>query len=220
MRRVDDLLVTGAGVSTRAFVQRAINEGLSGFECLVGVPGTMGGAARMNAGGVLGCIGNRIEFVRGYTRGGAPYLFPRESCEFGYRTSNLAETFVTEVAVRMEPTRADLKARTRKIFSEKRRMQPLFDATAGCMFKNPALPGGESAGLLLDRAGAKGISVGGAAFSTVHANFVLNLGGATCRDVMEVLEAGHQRVFDHFGVDLKLEVEIWKKEEAGALRVA
>lgn len=223
LRRVVEkgpVLVAGAGASTAALVSRSVRRGLAGLECLVGVPGTIGGAVRMNAGGRLGFVGDRVRWVRGVTRTGEPFRFDRESCGFEYRTSRLAGTFVTEVALELVPTDRDLRAETRALFAAKKASQPLAAATAGCMFKNPGLPGGESAGLLLDRAGMKGVARGGARFSPVHANFVENRGDASARDVMELLVEGRRRVLDRFGVDLALEVELWSEEGERAALVA
>ncbi len=209
--RCGNLLVAEAGAGTTAFVNRAVREGLAGFECLVGVPGTMGGAVRMNAGGRHGALGDRVVWVSGLTRTGEPWRFGRGACGFRYRGSGLGGTFVTEVAVEMTPSGADLAARRRAIFAAKRATQPLFAATAGCMFRNPSLPGGESAGWLLDRAGAKGLRAGGAVVSPLHANFIVNRGGATFADVMSLIRTAHRMVRDRFGVDLALEVEIWAR---------
>lgn len=223
LRRVVErgaVIVAGAGVPTASLVSRSVRLGLSGLECLVGVPGTIGGAVRMNAGGRPGSIGDRVLWVRGVTRSGEPFRFGREGCGFAYRTSRLGGTFVTEVALELVPTDRDLRTETRAIFTAKKASQPLAAATAGCMFRNPVLPGGESAGLLLERVGMKGVDRGGARFSPVHANFVENRGDASSRDVMELLGEGRRRVLDRYGVDLALEVEVWSEKEDRAPLVA
>jgi UDP-N-acetylmuramate dehydrogenase len=96
-----------------------------------------------------------------------------------------------------------------EILRTKSARQPLRAATAGCVFKNPSLPGGESAGWLLDREKLKGVSRGGAAYSDLHANFIVNRGGATSAEVMELVDEGRRRVFERYGVELELEVEVW-----------
>ena len=212
-----DVVVAAAGVSTATLVSRAVSLGLDGLQCLVGVPGTIGGAVRMNAGGAPGSIGDRVLWVRGQDSRGEPFRLGRRECGFAYRASALAGSFVTEVGLRLEPTDRDLRRETREIFARKKATQPLTVATAGCMFKNP--PQG-SAGALLDRAGLKEVSRGGARFSPVHANFVENRGDATFKDVAELLTEGHRRVLDGFGVDLALEVLVWTREEEGQLLVA
>ena len=118
--------------------------------------------------------------------------------------------------VNRTPDRAvDLAARMKEIFLAKKAVQPLGAATAGCMFKNP--PEGPGAGALLDRAGVKGLAIGGARFSSLHANFVENAGGASYADVCALVREGHRRVLDAFGVDLSLEVKVWCDEEEAPL---
>jgi len=212
---VDGTTITaGAGVMTGRLVARAVRHGLSGLLCLVGVPGTVGGAVRMNAGGRHGSIGERVTRVRGLTVSGEEFTFGRESCGFGYRTSRLAGTFVTEIELELPPTSMDLSTRVREVYAAKRFAQPLEAATAGCMFKNLGLPGGESAGKLIDLAGLKGHVCGGARISPKHANFVENRGDATCGNIRTLVRIARDRVYAEFGVDLEMEVEFWSRERS------
>jgi UDP-N-acetylmuramate dehydrogenase len=211
------LLIAGAGVPTGMLVGRAVRSGLSGLECLVGVPGTAGGAVRMNAGGKYGTIGDRVAWVRGLTARGEEYVFPTEACGFGYRESRLAGTFVTEVALALTPSAENLTGRVRRIFEEKKAVQPLRAATAGCMFRNPARACGESAGRLIDLVGLRGYVCGGARISPLHANFVENRGDATFEDVLTLVRMARSLVYSRYGIDLSLEVEIWRKEEEALL---
>ena len=160
----------------------------------------------MNAGGATGSVGERVLWVRGYTRYGDPFTFSREGCGFRYRASRLAGTVVTQAAFRLVPGGDGLRGRVHEIFAKKKASQPLSAKTCGCMFKNPSLPNGESAGFLLDRTGMKGRTVGGARISPLHANFVENRGDATFTDVYALLTEGFRRVRDRFGVLLELEV--------------
>ncbi|MEN8151847.1 MAG: UDP-N-acetylmuramate dehydrogenase [Planctomycetota bacterium] len=210
-------VTAGAGVPTGTVVSRTVRNGLDGLLCLVGVPGTVGGAVRMNAGGVHGSVGECVREVRGLTAGGEPFTFGPEACGFGYRTSRLAGTFVTEVVFELERSEEDLSRRVREIYAAKRFAQPLEAATAGCMFRNPGLPGGESAGKLIDLAGLKGHVAGGARISPKHANFVENRGDATSMDIGTLVATARSRVFAEFGVELELEVEIWSREESALL---
>ena len=187
---------------------------------LAGVPGTVGGALRMNAGGAHGAIGESVLWVRGFDRRGRAFRFSREGCGFRYRGSRLGGLFVTRAALALTQDGSGIRERVDRIFAEKRASQPLTAATAGCTFKNPGLPGGESAGWLLDRAGVKGLARGGAVYSELHANFIVNRAAASCADVEDLIREGRRRVFDRFGVDLELEVEVWKREEEGALLIA
>lgn len=214
------VLVAGAGVSTAALLSRAVGASLAGLECLVGVPGTVGGAVRMNAGGRYGFLGDRVLRVRGVDAHGEAFCWSAEECGFGYRSSRLAGSFVTEATFVLEPCDGDLRSRIRAIYEEKKASQPLRAATAGCMFRNPARGSTRSAGALLDAVGMKGVSRGGARYSPVHANFVENRGDARFSDVMELLIEGRRRVLDGHGVRLALEVEVWMREEEGAQLVA
>ncbi|MHC4471122.1 MAG: UDP-N-acetylmuramate dehydrogenase [Planctomycetota bacterium] len=213
-----DLAIAGAGLSLPRLLGRTVAMSLGGLECLAGIPGTVGGAVRMNAGGAHGAIGDRVAWVRALTRTGEPLHIDRRTCGFGYRKSGLCGLFITEVALRLEPRAARLRSRIREIFESKRATQPLSAASAGCLFKNPHLPGGESAGWLLDRVGVKGLARGGAVFSTRHANFLTNRGGATFKDMTTLIAEAHRRVLERYGVDLAMEVEIWRRDEDRALR--
>jgi UDP-N-acetylmuramate dehydrogenase len=212
-----DVLLAGAGVPIATLIQRAARQRLGGLEVLSGIPGTLGGAVRMNAGGAFGSIGDRVLFVRGFTSGGEEFLRDHGACGFVYRGSLLGGTFVTEVALRLEPGAEDVGGRAREILSKKSATQPLSAATAGCVFKNPEDPLGRSAGYLLDRAGMKDVACGGARVSPRHANFIENRGGAAFDDVITLLAEGRRRVLDLFGIRLCLEMEVWPREDGGAL---
>ena len=204
----------GAGVSIASLVAKAAARGLSGLECLAGVPGTVGGAVRMNAGGAHGAIGESVSEVLVFALWGEPIRFDRRACGFGYRTSRLAGTFICEVTLVLQPAESrDVVRRTAAILADKRASQPLSTATAGCMFKNPDRALGASAGRLLDQAGMKGHERGGARFSPMHANFIENLGGARFGDILGLAREGRERVYDRFGIDLELEVEVWRRED-------
>jgi UDP-N-acetylmuramate dehydrogenase len=194
-----------------------VRNGLDGLLGLVGVPGTVGGAVRMNAGGAHGWIGERVRRVRGFSSRGDPFTLGPDACGFAYRTSRLAGAFVTEVELELVPTEEDLRTRVREVFAAKRFSQPLEAATAGCMFKNPDLPGGESAGKLIDLVGLKGRVRGGARISPKHANFVENRGDATSGDIRALLRLARDRVFAEYGVELSLEVEVWSRKESALL---
>jgi UDP-N-acetylmuramate dehydrogenase len=216
---VDGPVVTAqAGASLPALVNRAAAAGLAGVEGLAGIPGTVGGAVRMNAGGRFGEIGDRVTEVRGFRPDGLPFVLDRAGCGFQYRGSGLDGSFVTGVTLRLEPSGADIRGRVRDLIATKAATQPLAAATAGCTFRNP--PGGRSAGELLDRAGLKDVTCGGARFSPRHANFVENLGGATFADIVRLIEEGRRRVWSEFGIRLELEVEVWRRVPEETLAVA
>jgi UDP-N-acetylmuramate dehydrogenase len=210
-------VVAGAGVPLSSLIRRAANRGLAGLEPLAGIPGSIGGSVRMNAGGAHGSIGDSVLWVRGYTSRGEEFRLSREECGFSYRRSFLGGTFLTEVALGLRPSTADLTGVAREILTRKAATQPLSAATAGCVFKNPEDRLGRSAGYLLDKVGMKNEARGGARVSELHANFIENRGGAAFGDVIALLEVGHRRVFEHFGVRLSLEMEVWPREEGKSL---
>jgi UDP-N-acetylmuramate dehydrogenase len=203
----DGEVVAGAGLRTSVLLGRTRERGLGGLECLVGYPATVGGVARMNAGGKWGVAAERIEKVRVVGAGGVVRELTAEQCRFGYRTSALADCVVAEVVFRL-PTVDVVEYRRRidEIHREKAALQPLSAFSAGCVFKNPKAA---SAGKLVDECGLKGLRVGGAEVSTVHGNFIVNTGGATALDVHELIDRVRETVERRAGVLLELEVEVW-----------
>jgi UDP-N-acetylmuramate dehydrogenase len=201
-------VTAGAGVTNAQMLQATRARGLSGLQCLVGYPGTLGGAVRMNAGGTPGYVGPLVERVRGVDASGRIVERSAAECGFRYRGSDLGDLVVTEVDLLldgdMDPEEYALRCRA--IYDHKRATQPLRLPSAGCVWKNPP---GDAAGRLVDAAGCKGLRAGGAEVSTMHANFIVNRGGATCGDVLSLMEQVRLRVHDRFGVELQREVIHW-----------
>ncbi len=203
----DGEVVAGGGLRTSVLLARTLERGLGGLESLVGYPASVGGAARMNAGGRWGCAGDRIERVRVAGPGGVVREMSAEECRFGYRTSALAGFVVAEVTFRLPLVeRSACRTRIEAIRREKAALQPLAARSAGCVFRNPP---GHSAGRLVDECGLKGLRVGGASVSTVHGNFIVNDGGATAADVLALVDRVREGVERRAGVSLELEVEVW-----------
>jgi UDP-N-acetylmuramate dehydrogenase len=203
----DGRVTAGAGLRTSALLGRTRERGLGGLQCLVGYPATVGGAARMNAGGKWGSTGAVIESVCVVGAGGLVRNLTAEQCAFGYRTSSLGGSVVAEVTFRLprvDP--GEYRRQIDEIHRQKAASQPLSRHSAGCIFKNPA---GASAGFLVQEAGLKGLRVGGAVVSEVHGNFIVNDGGATAADVHELIDRVRERVHAAYGVNLQLEVEVW-----------
>ncbi|MGH7144841.1 MAG: UDP-N-acetylmuramate dehydrogenase [Planctomycetota bacterium] len=199
-------LEVGAAFGFQELVHRAAQLGLSGFEKLTGIPGSVGGVVRMNAGGKLGEIGDRIVAVRAVV-GEEVVTLSRAECRFGYRDSALKDHIVIGAVVEGIPgDRAAIQQATREFARYKASVQPMQLPSAGCMFANPA---GGSAGKLIDEAGLKGARVGGAMVALKHGNFLYNAGGATCADFLHLIGWVRSRVYDSFGVELKLEVQTW-----------
>lgn len=201
------LLRAGAGAPLQRLVALTAKEGLSGLEPLAGIPGTVGGAVVMNAGGRHGCIESVFEEAVVAGRDGGPRIVKRGRCGFRYRGSNLGRHLVLEVVLRLGRCRPeDACRRIDAIVGEKKRTQPLGKRSCGCIFKNPE---GHSAGKLIDQAGLKGATHGAACISSKHANFMINRGGATRSDFDALIDTVRARVRSLFQIDLELEVERW-----------
>ena len=202
-------LTAEAGVPLARLADFACRQGLAGLEFAHGIPGTVGGAVCMNAGAYGGEMGQVVQ--------GAAVLFPEEgvrylagpALSFGYRHSLLSDhpdAVVLHAAFRLAPgDPAAIRDRMRELMERRRASQPLEFPSAGSTFKRPA---GYYAGTLIDQCGLKGLTVGGAQVSEKHAGFVINRGGATCADVVELIRQIQARVFDASGVRLEPEVKI------------
>jgi UDP-N-acetylmuramate dehydrogenase len=205
----DDLLRAGAAAPLAKVVAEAARGGLAGVECLVGIPGSVGGAIRMNAGGAHGDIGQTVERVKVMDAHGQIFSREREDLLFGYRASNITARLILEAELRLMPdaSRA-ISARMKRIWIAKKNSQPMNAASAGCVFKNPR---GLSAGMMIDQCGLKGKSVGGAVVSRKHANYIVVKGksGAKAADVLALIELVRSAVRERFSVSLELEIEIW-----------
>ena len=204
-RHADRITCGGAAVMPQV-VMFAAGEGLSGTEALASIPGTLGGAIAMNAGANGVSIGDLVETVEVCFPGGTRTL-DAAALEFGYRHSSLPpESVVTQVTMILKP--GDSEAITETIMSlrKKRDATQPRGQTFGSVFKNP--PGGGSAGSLLEQAGCKGMSSGAAAVSELHANFIMNLGGASATDVQGLMDRCRRKVHDKFKVVLEPEVRL------------
>ncbi len=191
----------GAATPLPGLVRRAGRLGLSGLEGLLGVPATLGGALKMNAGTRFGCLADTLLEAELFV-GGAAIRLPADALGLGYRRSTLpAGAVVTRLRLGLTPSTPERVGAQLAKVDAARKGQPKVKS-AGCAFKNP--PGG-SAGRLIDAAGLKGLRVGGAMVSCEHANFVVNLGNARAEDVIRLLGLVRARV----GVPLELEWEGW-----------
>ncbi len=201
-------LAARAGVPNTLFIQYAWERGLGGAEFLSGIPGCVGGTVAMNAGSHGQSVDALIETVSVVCFSGQRRTFKKDEIGFNYRTSGLRDCVITEARFTL-PKRDP--AQTQKILDEYRatraKSQDLRHASAGCMFKNPR-HGGCSSGQLIEEAGLKGRSVGRAQVSATHANFIINLGGATSGDVLALIEEVRKTVREKFSVELETEVKI------------
>lgn len=205
-----------AGLTINGLVRWTVSRGLAGLEAWAGTPGTVGGAIHGNAHWARRNLGDLVTRVRLVSRAGDVTDVPQAQMEFAYDTSRLQRTgeIVVWADFRVGPGDPDaLRATARASLAYRKRTQPLAQPSAGCMFQNPdpahdRLPAGmpASAGALIDRAGLKGRREGGARISETHANFVVNTGAATARDIRKLVEAARTAVHDQFGVVLRDEV--------------
>jgi UDP-N-acetylmuramate dehydrogenase len=204
----EDLLRAGAAAPLPKVVAEAARAGLAGVECLVGIPGSIGGAVRMNAGGARGDIGQTVERIKVMDARGQTFHRERDDLLFGYRTSNVVARFILEVELRLMPDAPKaIAALMKKIWIAKKNTQPMNAASAGCIFKNPR---GLAAGMMIDQAGLKGTAVGGAAISRKHANYIIVKGrAAKAADILALIELVQKAVKERFGVTLEPEIEIW-----------
>ncbi len=210
--RIDKNTVTlGAGTSLSFAIQETIKAGLSGMEALVGVPGSLGGAVKMNAGGRFGDIGTLISQVEVVDTSGTASWREKPELTFDYRSTNIHDQIITEAQVELTPDDPNrILSRMRETWILKKTSQPLNLKSAGCVFKNPG--GDQPAGMLIDRAGLKGTTVGGAIVSERHANFIVNQDTATFENVMELINLIKKTVYEKNGVELELEIEIWQDQ--------
>jgi UDP-N-acetylmuramate dehydrogenase len=204
----DNIVHTGAGASLSQLVRRCAEDGLSGMECMAGIPGTVGGAVKINAGGRFGDIGNVAQLVRVMDSSGYEFERKREDIYFGYRMTNIMAKLILEAEFSLVPDDPERIGRLLKeVWMVKKNSQPLNTRNAGCVFKNPRAL---SAGALIDKVGLKERHVGGAYVSDKHANFIEVREGATSKDVLELIDIIKKQVQDRFEVELELEIDIWK----------
>ena len=197
----------GAGADLTKLVLRTVREGQAGLEALAGIPGTVGGAVRMNAGGAFGDIGNCVASVDVMSSEGQIFTRYRDDLAFAYRSTNITSTFILSADFEMtedDPHRI-LKV-VKQIWIYKKNTQPLAQRNAGCIFKNPR---GLSAGALIDQAALKGKRVGGAVVSDKHANFILAEPGTKASDILKLINIIRETVYKKFEVYLELELEVW-----------
>ncbi len=210
MSQIDDTHIrVMAGVTmTRAAVYAAGRE-LSGLEFAHGIPGTVGGGVYMNAGAYGGELCQVVDSVEIMDKCGNIRILSKEEMGFSYRHSILEETgdIVISAVFALQPKPADeIKAYMKELMGKRSASQPLDMPSAGSAFKRPKQG---YAAALIDEAGLKGFRVGGAAVSTKHAGFVVNMGGATAADVRSVLTQVADKVYENSGIRLEPEVRIW-----------
>ena len=210
MEQLDDTHIrVMAGVTMSRAAVFAANLGLSGLEFAHGIPGTVGGGVYMNAGAYGREICQVCTQVEVMDRSGNIRVLSGEDMQFSYRHSILEETGDIVVSADFALTKGDpetIRARMKELIGKRSASQPLDLPSAGSAFKRPV---GGYAAALIDQAGLRGFRVGGAAVSSKHCGFAVNLGGATAEDVKELLKQVSDQVFAHSGIRLEPEVRIW-----------
>lgn len=201
----------GGGARLPSVSARAAQAGLTGIEFGVNIPGTVGGAVRMNANAYGGELARVLEWVDVVSERGTERRSPAD-LGFGYRRSSLAQgEVVARASFALAPAAPQqVKETLADMRSRRKAAQPSGIKTFGSTFKNPADPRAENrtAGQLLEQAGCRGLRIGGASFSAKHANFIVNHGDATTADVVALIAEGRRRVKERFGVELEPEVQV------------
>jgi UDP-N-acetylmuramate dehydrogenase len=214
LERTDDpRLVAWCGASMPSLVARASELGWSGLEGLSGVPGHIGGGVAMNAGGRYGDVWDVLEAVRVLEPDGSVRDLARADCTPRYRDGNLGPRIALAAVLRLAVDRPEtVRARAREYLAEKTRVQPTWQRSCGCIFKNPdpARSDGRSAGRLIEDCGGKGRARGAARVSELHANFIVNEGGASAADVLGLIDEVRALVAERSGVELQIEAKIWR----------
>jgi UDP-N-acetylmuramate dehydrogenase len=201
-------LTAWAGAELGKLVLTCVQKGLSGIEALTGVPGSVAGAVKMNAGGNFGDIGAVVESVTLMDADANIFEKKKPELIFDYRSTNITAKFILSAQINLVSADPEQIMRTvKEAWIYKKNTQPLNTRNCGCIFKNPR---GVSAGALIDRAGLKGLQIGGAVVSEKHANFVIAEKGCKSRDVLRLIDAMKQRVREKFDIELEPEIEIWK----------
>jgi len=204
----EDMRVTiGSGWLLKKALERLADAGLSGYENIYGIPGTVGGALHMNAGAFGTEIADHLLWVEIMDLSGQIQRIPKENLEFGYRRGIVNPEWVI-LSGTFEPEKGNpekIWQDMREVFGRRRKKQPLSRASAGSVFKRPP---GHYAGALIQDAGLKGFRHGRALVSRKHANFIINAGGATASEIMELIEIVRSNVLRKSGVHLELENEL------------
>jgi UDP-N-acetylmuramate dehydrogenase len=207
VRTGEETMQCGAGARLTRLVNSLADWGLSGGEGITGVPGTLGGALRSNAGTSAGEVGQIVKRVWALKPDGEEVSLSGPECEFAYRQSALGEFVILGAALLAKRSQPDeIRAKMSEITAHRAATQPRGVRSAGCIFKNPV---GTTAGRLLDELGLKGMTRGEARVSPVHANFIEAGKGATANDVKALIDEMGRRAAEERGVTMELQIELW-----------
>lgn len=201
-------IVIGAGYMLKDASEFAYEQGLTGLEFAIGIPGTIGGAVFMNAGAYDGEMSNIVTEVHAVDRYGQRKVYPLEKLQFAYRHSVFQQNgeVIGEVVMTLQPgDKETIRKRMDDLTHRRESKQPLEFASAGSTFKRPP---GHFVGTLIEQTGLKGLAVGDARVSEKHAGFVINAGHASARDVLALIQEIQRQVYEHHGVELEPEVRM------------
>ena len=203
-----DTVTVWAGAELRRLILTSVKKGFSGIEILSGIPGSIGGAVRMNAGGHFGDIGTVVESVTLMDKQGKIFEKRKPELSFDYRSTNITAPLILNAKLNLKSADPEQILRTvQECWILKKNTQPLNSRNCGCIFKNPR---GHSAGALVDRAGLKGLRIGGAKVSEKHGNFIEADRGCQSADVLKLIDAVRERVREQFNIEMNLEIQVWK----------
>jgi UDP-N-acetylmuramate dehydrogenase len=204
----NDCVIAGSGLKLNALIALSKENNLSGLEFLAGIPGTLGGSLMGNAGAWGRSLGELVEQVGVLDDNAKPKVLKKNQLKFTYRRSNLNKYIIIWAKLKLQVVQKKLiAAKINQYLLQRKQSQSNNLPNAGCIFKNPAQG---SAGRLIDRCGLKGTKSGKAAISKLHANFILNTGGAKSDDVIRLIHLVHKKVKERFKIDLRPEIKIWK----------
>ncbi|MDD5134442.1 MAG: UDP-N-acetylmuramate dehydrogenase [Phycisphaerae bacterium] len=202
-----ETLVAGAGADLNKIVLDCVRKGLGGLEILAGIPGSIGGAVRMNAGGNFGDFGSAVESVTLMDNEGNIFEKVKPELSFDYRSTNITAKYILDAKIKLyQADTTQLLKTVKEVWIYKKNTQPLNTKNAGCVFKNPR---GMSAGAMINRTGLKGMKIGGAVVSEKHANFITAQENCKSSDVIKLIEKIQKAVKEKFDVELELELQIW-----------
>ena len=203
------VLEAGAGIPLSKILNYAIKKNMGGCEFFYGIPGTAGGAVRMNAGSKESVIENIIDAIEIITDEGIKYIIKKNDLKFSYRSLDIDgikdNYFITKAYLKLYKSSESKIKENIEIFKKRKSSQPLGEFSLGCIFKNPS---GVSAGKVIEEIGFKGFSKGGVSVSEKHANFIVNKGGAKPDDIMSLIKNIQEKVLSHKGIKLNTEIKI------------
>jgi UDP-N-acetylmuramate dehydrogenase len=204
----ENVVEAGAAVPLTALISHSARAGLGGLEALTGIPGTVGGALRGNSGSRQGAIGQFVRRATVLDPADEVQVRERDDLSFADFDSNLDEPLILSAEFELTPEEPEsVVRRMRRIWIIKKENQPYGHQSSGCIFKNPSSD--VSAGALIDQAGLRGTRFGGAEVCDRHANFIVAHPGATASDVLQLIDKIRQRVWQQFGYELELQIQVW-----------